>query len=219
MRLFELTSCDRLEYIEVELKDELRRLTSEVDQLKSELRTRPTTTAAVKSLENPESSITAVIDDALKEQRQQENKKNNVIFFGIPEVASGNPDQRYEADLTTVNQVCNNLLIQTPDSYSEVRRMGNPRVDNKPRPVVVKFHACDGEKRKTLLMKAKELNQLDVSNPFRKIYIRPDLTIKQLTESRKLQDELKARRENGEDVVIRNMKVVSRRGYQGTKTK
>ena len=78
--------------------------------------------------------------------------------------------------------------------------------DNRPRPIIMKFVSLE---KRFEVMKLRNLS-IDVDNNNYKIYVQPDLTIKQQKERKQLLEELRNRKSKGEqDIFIKNGKIVS----------
>ena len=58
----------------------------------------------------------------------------------------------------------------------------------------------------------REARQLRNASEFKNVYVNPDLTLRQRQEGKRLREELKRRRELGEDVVLRHGSIASKSG-------
>jgi regulator of replication initiation timing len=152
-------------------------------------------------------TVTAALDDALKEQRLRDDKKYNILFFGIDEHVNGNDTDKKEHDVIAVKGIANAINAEMPNVVPTIMRIGKPQPDKK-RPILVKFHADDFALRNDLLKKARNLNSLADDDVKKKCYIKADKTKLQLEESKKVWDEWKRRKNAGEDVVMKNGEVV-----------
>ena len=90
-------------------------------------------------------------------------------------------------------------------------RLGMGTKRSGPRPVKVVFHSVMD--RQSILRSARDLSKLEDTHAFRRVYIRPDLTPAQLLEDKKLREEVRMRRSAGEDVILRNGKIVSQSSF------
>ena len=86
-------------------------------------------------------------------------------------------------------------------------RLGKKTEDSSTKPRLLRVTLENVEVKKQILMKAKHLRD-SVDGNLSKVFISPDLTPKEREANRKLREELKARRDQGENVVIRNGKIV-----------
>jgi len=146
------------------------------------------------------SSITQEVED-------RNRRRHNLIVSGIPEEEQGSVEERKEADKTKVVTLMNDLYDDwDDDNVAHVHRIGI-NVSKGPRLIRV---ICRGETvRHEILRRAKKLRNLPTHSH---VYINPDLTVFQRVENRQLRSELKLRKSQGEDVVIRNGKVVDKNG-------
>ena len=144
------------------------------------------------------SSITQEVED-------RNRRRHNLIVSGIPEEEQGSVQERREADRSKIGTLMNDLDDDwDDDDIAHVHRIGN-NVSKGPRLIRV---ICQKKTvRNDVLRQAKKLR----NHPAHKhVYINPDLTVSQRAENKRLRDELKQRRSNGETVVIRNGKVMNK---------
>ena len=147
--------------------------------------------------------------DLLTEMEERKNKKDNVVIFGIPEAVTGTPVERKALDSEVVNEICDTLNVRRVTETPHTRRLGRPRTDGKPRPVWIKFGKKDRDIKQHLLEKSRELKN-NRESKFSKVFIKVDLTQKQIAAEQVLREELKRRRDAKEDVIIRNGRVIPR---------
>lgn len=147
------------------------------------------------------SSITQEIED-------RNHRRLNLIVSGIPE-GEGCLEERKSADKEKIETLLGDLDDEWDDDVIEhVHRIGN-NVSKGPRLIRV---TCSGESvKKDILRRAKQLRNLPVHS---NVYINPDLTLQQRDENKRLRNEVKARRSQGENVMIRNGKIVERRNIE-----
>ena len=86
-----------------------------------------------------------------------------------------------------------------------IRRLGRP-VANVSRPLVVE--CLNAEDRLTFLRSTRNFKNLSETDNLRKVVIQPDRTRLEQNQHRELVSELKSRRAKGEEVMIRNDKIV-----------
>ena len=140
----------------------------------------------------------------LREVEERNFKRPNLVLSGISELSSGSVDERKSHDETVVNNISNDLNINISGHF-RCFRIGKPGSE---RPRLLKVVFTSMEDKMNLLRKGKMLRK---SERFRQVYINPDLTILQRENNRSLREELKRRREAGEQVMIRGDKVVELR--------
>ena len=142
--------------------------------------------------------MSTVFDSFLDKERQ----KLNVVVHNLPEHDSPSASERAERDQELFRDIIKeglNLIIHPTRSF----RVGK-RSDDKPRLLIVSLENTD---TKTELLKmASELRHLST---WKRIYVTPDLTKKEREESKRLREELAARRLAGEtDITIRRGRIV-----------
>ena len=156
-----------------------------------------------------ERRINEKITDIVEERMERERRVKNLIFFGIQEA----PDDIIGKDRAVFDTNClkklgtgiSELEIKTSDVESTFR-VGKKK-SNGYRPLCVRFTSTSIKAR--LLRNGKMLrNSTDKQK--KKAYIAPDLTRTQRADSKRLYDELKRRRDNDEDVIIKFGKIVPR---------
>ena len=100
-------------------------------------------------------SVSAACTDAMEEVNRRREKRHNIVLFGVPESTSGNDSDINVCDQTKLIDIHKALNVPTPTSYDSIKRLGRPRGDKKPRPIVVKFNEQDYKLRISLLQKSK----------------------------------------------------------------
>lgn len=198
------SKCDDVIKGQLALTNELPALreSSLTNNLTGKTSSTPATEVQTTSLQ----SAHEVVD--VEEALVRQEKKNNLVLFGVLE-SNGTECERIQHDTKILNQVCKAINVEEPVKIASISRKGRT-VDGKPRIVVVKFHENDTNKRLNILRNAKNLKNLINENPLKKIYIKPDLTWRQQQKDKDLRAEVKRRRENNEDVVIKKGEVVPR---------
>ncbi len=150
-----------------------------------------------------ESKIKAQVEEVLDNQKERDEKKNNVVVFNIPE-----GDETEEEDVNNkedIKKVSKVLEIVCPEIKAEVlnktsvQRIGRRRrvVGAKPRPIKIKFSGS--EIKEKVLKGAKKLKGHD---ELRTVGISNDRTRMEIEEDRKLKEELEERKKKGENVYI-----------------
>ena len=124
-------------------------------------------------------------------------RRHNVILRGLPEMSSGTVQERKEHDTVTLQNIFAYLGNDCID-ITDNRRIGRPKSNGHR---ILKCTLHTEEQKWNLLRTAKTLRQ---SSQFKDVFISLDLTPLQQQEQKKLWTELKQRRAEGEDVVIRS---------------
>jgi len=156
-----------------------------------------------------EDKVTSLSTSILEEVEDRCRRRKNLIFSGIPEQTSGSVENRKEMDLSQIEEILKELVPDVgDDDLLEVHRIGRAE-SGKCRILKVRFR--DEDDRINVLRNAKRLRDM----PDRKgVYINPDLTVLQRKERKVLTEEMKRRKNAGEDVIILRGKVVSKSNVQ-----
>ena len=168
-----------------ELFDRLTSMEAEILDLKKQLSSSIT------------SDIGNIVSNALKEQYDRQERRNNLMAFGMDESDEDNEEVK---DEDNVSQLCVTLGVprRMITSYSRVGRKKNGRS----RPMRLRIRSF--EDKVTCLRNSRKLKPAGV-------FLKHDLTPAQLAEEKPLVEELKRRRANGENAFIRNGMIVSNR--------
>ena len=94
------------------------------------------------------------------------------------------------------------LSIDGDEILRRIHRIGK-QVEGRDR--LLRVVCCDEESKIGILRQAKLLS----NTSFKKVYINPDLTKTQREERKRLREELKRRKDVGEDVTIRYGRIVA----------
>jgi hypothetical protein len=150
-----------------------------------------------------EERVTHLSSTVLEEVEDRHRRRRNLVFSGIPEQTSGSVDERKKADTACVEQILQDLSINDVEPL-HVYRVGRP-VPGKSRMLKVQFD--DEKNRQNVLRNAKKLRNNTKHNG---VYINPDLTFAQRRDRKMLMEELKRRRDAGEEVMIFQGKIVQK---------
>ena len=153
------------------------------------------------------SALSNLASETSNEVHQRVLRCKNVIITGLEDQPTGTLEERKEKDEEDVGNILEALEEENVE-VSNIRRIGKIRSDGKK---MLKVELSSEEEKRRVLRKAKSLRHKPV---YETVFINHDRTIFQQKEYRLLREELKSRRENGEDVVISRNKVVERRSLQ-----
>ena len=167
----------------------------EVDSIKKEIE-------FLKASEK-KSSLQSRENSILREVEDREERRDNIMVFGVTEKINGSIDERKKHDLISLREIFGELGSSDVEP-SAVRRVGSVN-NHKARPLKVKLD--DRSEKAELLKKARSLRD---SSVYKNVYLTNDLTKFQQKERLRLRQELKDRREAGEDVVIYNNEIRER---------
>ena len=149
------------------------------------------------------SDVNASNEVLCKETLLRWRKRKSVMVLGIPEASSGSVEDRKIADKTMIEKIANALDI--PDlAPEEITRIG--KIDSS-KPRLIRFKCKSDKKRSLLFSKARLLKR---TSDFSAVYIFPDQTRIQRQLGKTLQKELSLRKQSGENVMIKNGRVIER---------
>lgn len=140
----------------------------------------------------------------LDEVENRLNRRTNLIVRGLPELQTGSLVERKAHDQEKVRELLHFLSQDPSVAGANVTRIGRLRPNGHR---LIKLEVSSEGTKRDLLRGAKRLK---TSPSFAKVYISPDLTPQQQQIQKQLQQQLKVRRENGEDVFIRSGRVQPR---------
>ena len=166
-----------------------------------------------KKLETGEEKLVRVekLEDKAKEMEEakdKERRKKNLIFYNLPESSKDDVKERIKEDWGSIKEVFERKGLEIKkNDVGNLYRLGRDKVIGKSRPLLMRFET--EEKKREVMSYCKDL-KLVVNKESRSIFYSMDLTIKEREERKKLVEELKKRKENGQkNVTIRNGKIVN----------
>ena len=142
-------------------------------------------------------SLELTINEIYDRQRRQ----NNVIISGVQEKAVGSLDERCEHDTQIVRSIFKFLDKAKEVDVRNAQRIGRLDLD---RPRLLKVELSSFYDRNAILKNAKSLRR----SSWDSVFINPDYTEMERVQNRKLREELKRRRNSGEDVVLYRGRIV-----------
>ena len=149
---------------------------------------------------NSSSASSSVAANIVQELEDKERRKNNVLFFNIPEPNTSN----FEADRNYASKLCKDTF-DLDVKILKVFRLGM-KVPNKCRPLLVQF---DNENCKAKILGKSYL--LKSMEPYSSIYVSADMTKSERIMHRQLVEELKSRRARGEtNIFIRGNSIIAK---------
>lgn len=204
-----------LENNKLELLNEMKKINASLDFIRNKvnkvedtltmvLETQAKQDLEIKRLKEEMAIVRESHADILNEVADRDRRKNNLIIAGLPERDDGTVDDRRKWDMESVEKLFRELCNLNADIVSGIHRIG--RV-NSNRPRLLKVICRDVDSKISLLRKSRDLKK---SQEFMNVYVNSDLTPAQRMDSKRLREEWKARRGRGEDVIIRNGRVIER---------
>jgi len=206
--------ADRFDLIEESLKS-IERTTNNTTNIAKEISSDfnkfrqskfPSATTASTTTPAAPIDIKEKVEEVFLEQQFKQEKRNNLVMYGIPESVTDSSDG-IEEDTNYVLDI-HKILKVAPFTRIKVQRLG--RKLDKPRPLLVKYPECDRDARFSVLKSGKELRKLPVDDSRHNVYVNRDLTRAERECEAKLRAECKKQNEGGGNVIIRRGKIVSR---------
>ena len=144
----------------------------------------------------------------LEEFEDRTRRRKNILISGVQERNEGSAEERIVADREHVESILQELSEEkgfSADEIARCHRVGRQST-GKARPLRVVLQ--DEETKRSILSNAKRLRN---TASYKNVYVNPDLTFSQRKANQLLREELKRRRNENEDVIIRRNKIVVRR--------
>ncbi|KAI8501333.1 hypothetical protein Bbelb_206040 [Branchiostoma belcheri] len=151
---------------------------------------------------NPQDSreVVQLVDEYI----EREKRRKNLVVFNVPEDVKDDATDSKLSDKELFKDIVKkefNLIPKVQAAY----RLGR-KTSVKPRPLLIRMDNDDTSSRALILRRAKDLRN---SSRWSRVYIVPDMTPNEREADRKLRQELKSRREAGEEnLVIRRGRIV-----------
>ena len=141
----------------------------------------------------------------LRDLRDAELRKKNLILFGVNESVSSTPSERKEADFRAVKMLASELGVNDLH-FQNAFRLGKLRDKSRP----IKLTGLSYQQREDLLRCCYHIPKLNPALGFCKVFIKADLSLKEQAVHRELRRKVDARRDAGERVFLRDGKIVLR---------
>ena len=153
--------------------------------------------------ENFDEIVERKVREYMDESKEIEKRKMNLVINGIPESNDEDAVIRKEEDRDKVRNLFQTLCVEPTELSDLTVRLGKvtDRFPSRSLLISVKSTRAKGD-----VMKAQ--TSYRQRNPTRKIYIAPDLSPKQRETNKVLVAEFKRRKDNGEQIKIKNGKIV-----------
>lgn len=154
-----------------------------------------------RNFEAEQEKLVSIVDSELEERL---GRRCNLVLHGVEEADStADADSRKAHDRDALASVLRSMNIPDDPSTFRIRRIGVPS-SSKCR--LLHVMCRDVSTRNAILRNRTLLRTLD-----KKIFVQPDMTPMQQQAAKTLRAQLKLRRDSGENVVIRNNKIVPAR--------
>ena len=139
-----------------------------------------------------------------KEKEELEKRKCNIAVSNLPESQAASGEERKQEDIALLTDIIKEELkicVKVENSF----RVGK-RLENKPRMLIVKL---ESEAIKWDVLKMAKVLRESENEMIKNVYINKDLTLQEREKNKKLREELKQRRAQGENVIISKGKCVT----------
>ena len=134
-----------------------------------------------------------VKEEMSAEMKNREERKMNIVIYGIDESDKEEAEERKKEDEKKVAEIATEIGVATKGKVEVKWRLGKKvEGENKPRPMIVQLE--DAESRAKLLEKARFLAR-NANPAWKRVYLAPDLTWQQREEARKKEEELRKQAE------------------------
>ncbi len=140
--------------------------------------------------ENPQPSTSSGQgnqDDVIKEIKDQEERKKNVLFFNLPESKASDVNDRAKHDkeeVKEISKICQATIKK--DEMIKAKRLGK-KSNDKPRPLLIEL--VSDEKKRALFQNLSKLQH--APDKYKSVSVQNDLTPKQRENEKKLREEAK----------------------------
>lgn len=169
----------------------LERVMNRLDQLEEKLRMQD---AKMKEREQDKEEIVNEVmrkfEEVRKEEADKERRKNNIVIYNVPESENDSAIN----DTQQCDRLIRNKLKLEDYEVVDVVRLGR-REENKIRPMLVKL---GNHHQKWKIMGSARMLKDDPNITYKKMRIVPDMTKKEREENWNLRNELKQKRDAGE---------------------
>ena len=158
-----------------------------------------------------------IVIEVMEELKEIEDKKSrdcNLILYNVPESTKTVSRDRMDEDGSYCEKLfTEGVLVNRKDfTITDIIRLGKRGENERPRPILVKLQS--GREKWNILKNARNLRKC-THNGMNTISIAPDLTIREREQDKKVRNELKIKKENGEnDWFIKNGKLVKKNFQQ-----
>ena len=135
-----------------------------------------------------EEAIEKQLRDRENEEKDRQNRKNNIIIFGLPESKATENEQRKDEDIKRIVGLSKTIcqVNITEEAISRAIRLGKLN-EEKDRPLLITLK--EEEKKRQLFQNLNKIR--DAGEPFNKVIITHDLTKKQKDELKQLVEQAK----------------------------
>lgn len=189
----------------VEIRTSVAKLNTRMDSFErsftSLIQTQKNQQNEIEALKKSLHEMSTVKMEAIQEMEAREQRRLSLVISGICERTDGNVDERNKSDRESVTTLLDAIGVINP-SFHDVRRIGKVQYN---RSRLIRITCSNTEEKNVILRNAKKLRSVTC---FKKVFINSDLTPMQQKMHKELRDELKRRKNEGENVRIRHGEIV-----------
>jgi hypothetical protein len=177
------------------------RMTSFENSLSTIIQMQGSQQSEIEALKKSLKEVSTGKEEAIREMEARDQRRLNLIVSGVGEKSDGTVDERKAFDEECVTQLFREIGLSDV-SLRDVRRIGNVQ-QSKSR--LIRITCSNVDEKNSILRNARRLRSV---SRYKNVFINTDLTPMQQKKHKALRDELKRRRNAGENVRIRSGEVV-----------
>ena len=193
---------EKAELIEIikGFKDQNKQIISKIDKVENYLEAK-----IEEENKKYKKEVETKVEKEIEEKMLRHDKKTNLIIYGIDENERIDEKESLKIDEGEIAKIFQDIEID--EEPTEFFRLGKQKRKDVERPILIKMkteRVCYEILRKSNQMRKTSEGKM------KKITIRKDLTLRQREMNKKLTEELKQRREKGENnIKIKNGKIIT----------
>ena len=127
--------------------------------------------------------------EVIKEIKEQEERRLNILFFNLPESKSGDATDKAKHDNEEVKHLAKHCKVTIKkDEMTQAKRLGKPNAD-KSRPLLIQLCTTSEEKKRMLFKNLRLLQE--APDKYKRVSVQHDLTEKQRKLEKDLREEAK----------------------------
>ena len=180
----------------------------------------------LKEAERKQTETNKKLKETLETQMEQKlrtEKGKSLIVYGIPE-EEGAEEEQMKSDFLIIRNLYSTKVSLECEDLTQIIRIGNKK-PNQTRPIKITFHCMQLRLKvlrnnMNLKLDGDEFEECtstycnETGEKHVHIFVNTDKTRKQMDEEKKLREELKTRKEQEPNLVIRNGKIVNKTTLQ-----
>ncbi|KAK3869368.1 hypothetical protein Pcinc_007875 [Petrolisthes cinctipes] len=148
----------------------------------------------IEQVEIVQKSVEVVLQ-RLEEKQQREKCKKNIVLYNVPESKQQRLQEKTDEDILKCRDLFENSLKVKQFKIERVLRLGRPREDERNRPILVQLR--DENEKWSIINNARNM-KYETDPEKKKIGISKDLTKEERDAEKRVREELREKRRNGE---------------------